>query len=115
MSETVDIVICSGYSPGARILRAAVRDISKRRAIRVVTVAPALAQLPKAIEDMNALKGRKVIVVDGCDGLCGLQVLMQFGVQPDGKMMMGPYFKVDEKGIADTSKQIEKLMDEVLK
>ena len=40
---------------------------------------------------------------------------MQFGVVPKGKMMMGPYYKVDEKGIADTTKQIEKLMDEVLK
>ena len=115
MSETVDIVICSGYSPGARILRAAVREISKRRPIRMVTVAPALAQLPKAIEDMKGLKDRKVIVVDGCDGLCGLQVLMQYGVQPKGKLMMGPYFRVDEKGIAETTKQIEKLMDEVLK
>ena len=115
MSETVDIVICSGYSPGARILRAAVRDISKRRPIRVVTVAPALAQLPKAMEDMKGLKDRKVIVVDGCDGLCGLQVLMQYGVDPKGKVMMGPYFRVDEKGIAETVKLIEKLMDEVLK
>jgi uncharacterized metal-binding protein len=115
MSETVDIVICSGYSPGARILRAAVREISKRRPIRMVTVAPALAQLPKAMEDMKGLKDRKVIVVDGCDGLCGLQVLMQYGVQPKGKLMMGPYFRVDEKGIAETTKQIEKLMDEVLK
>jgi uncharacterized metal-binding protein len=115
MSETVDIVICSGYSPGARVLRAAVREISKRRPIRVVTVAPALAQLPKAVGDMNGLKDRKVIVVDGCDGLCGLQVLNQFGVVPKGKMMMGPYFQVDAKGIADTTKQIETLMDEVLK
>ena len=57
MSETVDIVICSGYSPGARVLRAAVREISKRRPIRVVTVAPALAGLPKAVEDMKGLKG----------------------------------------------------------
>jgi uncharacterized metal-binding protein len=115
MSETVDIVICSGYSPGARVLRAAVRDISKRRPIRVVTVAPALAQLPKAIDDMNSLKQRMVIVVDGCDGLCGLQVLMQYGVEPKGKVMMGPYFKVDEKGISDTVKLIEKKLDEVLK
>jgi uncharacterized metal-binding protein len=115
MSDTVDIVICSGYSPGARVLRAAVRDISKRRPIRVVTVAPALAQLPKAMDDMKSLKDRKVIVVDGCDGLCGLQVLMQFGVEPKGKIMMGPYFKVDEKGIADTVNLIEKKMNEVLK
>jgi uncharacterized metal-binding protein len=115
MSETIDIVICSGYSPGARVLRAAVRDISRRRPIRVVTVAPALAQLPKAVEDMNGLKDRKVIVVDGCDGLCGLQVLMQFGVVPKGKMMMGPFFQVDEEGIAKTANQIERLMDEVLK
>ena len=115
MSDPIDIVICSGYSPGARVLRAAVREISKRRPIRVVTVAPALAQLPRAVEDMNGLKDRKVIVVDGCDGLCGLQVLMQFGVVPAGKVMMGPHFKVDEKGIADTVKLIEKKMDEVLK
>jgi hypothetical protein len=40
---------------------------------------------------------------------------MQYGVQPTGKLMMGPYFMVDEKGIAETTKQIEKLMDEVLK
>ena len=75
------------------MLRAAVRDISKRRPVRVVTVAPALARAPKAIEDMNGLKGRKVIVVNGRDGLCGLQVLMQFGVVPAGKVMMGPYYE----------------------
>ena len=115
MSEIIDIVICSGYSPGARVLRAAVREISKSRSIRVVTVASALAQLPKAIDDMNGLKEGKVIVVDGCDGLCGLQVLMQFEVVPAGKIMMGPYFNVDEKGIADTVKLIEKQMDEALK
>jgi len=115
MSETVDIVICSGFSPGARVLRAAVRDIAKRRPVRVVTVAPALAQLPKAVENMKGLKDRKVVVVDGCDGLCGLQVLMQYGVEPQGKVMMGPFFQVNEKGIADTVKLIEKKMDEVLK
>ena len=80
MNEEVDVVICSGYSPGARVLRAGSEGGWKAREIRMVTVAPALAQLPKAVEDMESLKKRCVVVVDGCEGFCGLQTLAQFGI-----------------------------------
>ena len=55
MSE-VYVVICSGFSPGARVLRAAVRKAAlEEKNIRMVTVVPALSGLPAAEADLRAL------------------------------------------------------------
>ncbi|QLH75130.1 MAG: hypothetical protein HPY73_06550 [Methanomassiliicoccales archaeon] len=112
MSEEVDVVICSGYSPGARVLRAAVREASKKERIRMVTVAPALAEIPKAVEEMRALAGRCVVVVDGCEGFCGLQTLMRYGVNPVGKLMLNQYAMVSDKAVQLESEKIVKLVQE---
>jgi len=112
-TSTIDVAICSGFSPGARVLRAAVRELADEEDIRVVTVAPALAELPKAVEEMRSLKGRKVVVVDGCEGGCGLQVLGRFEVPPSSVVMIRKYFNVTRKGIDEAKEEIRKAIKEV--
>lgn len=112
MTDEVDVVICSGYSPGARVLRAAVREASREQPIRMVTIAPALAQLPKAVEEMDSLKGRCVVVVDGCEGFCGLQTLMQFGIEPKAKLMLDKYVQVTDAAIHKEAARIVRLVQE---
>jgi uncharacterized metal-binding protein len=112
MSDEVDLVICSGFSPGARVLRAAVREAGKTEKIRMVTVAPALAGLPKAIEDIKGLKDRCVVVVDGCEGFCGLQTLMQFGIEPAAKLMLNKHVQVTDAAVKMETDKIVKLVKE---
>jgi uncharacterized metal-binding protein len=113
MSDEIDIVICSGYSPGARVLRAAVREVSKQERVRMVTVAPALAGLPKAIEEMNSLKEGCVVVVDGCEGFCALQTLNQFGIRPNGSLMLNKHVQVTKQAVDMEAGRILKLVQEV--
>jgi uncharacterized metal-binding protein len=112
-TKTIDVAICSGYSPGARVLRAAVRELAREEDIRIVTVAPALAELPKAMEEMRALKDRKVIVVDGCEGGCGLQVLNRYEVLPSSIVMIEKHFNVARKGIDQAKELIRQAIKEV--
>lgn len=112
MNDEVDLVICSGFSPGARVLRAAVREASKTEKLRMVTVAPALAGLPKAVEEIVGLKDRCVVVVDGCEGFCGLQTLMQFGIEPTAKLMLNKHVQVTDDAVKMESAKIIKLVKE---
>ncbi|HSA35126.1 MAG TPA: putative zinc-binding protein [Methanomassiliicoccales archaeon] len=111
--SSIDVAICSGFSPGARVLREAVRQLTEEEDIRIVTIAPALAELPKAMEEMRSLKERKVIVVDGCEGGCGLQVLNRYEVTPASIVMIKKHFNVTQKGIDDAKEQIRKAIQEV--
>ncbi len=111
--SSIDVAICSGFSPGARVLRAAVRELAAEEGIRVVTVAPALAEIPKAMEEMRSLRGRKVIVVDGCEGGCGLQVLNRYEVLPSSIVMIRKHFNVTRKGIDEAKEEIRKAIQEV--
>jgi len=111
--SSIDVAICSGFSPGARVLRAAVRELTEEEDIRIVTIAPALAELPKAMEEMRSLKERKVIVVDGCEGGCGLQVLNRYEVMPTSVVMIRKHFNVTRKGIDEAKEQIRKAIQEV--
>ncbi|HQN75196.1 MAG TPA: putative zinc-binding protein [Methanomassiliicoccales archaeon] len=111
--SSIDVAICSGFSPGARVLRAAVRELTEEEDIRVVTIAPALAELPKAMDEMRSLKERKVIVVDGCEGGCGLQVLNRYEVMPTSVVMIKKHFNVTRKGIDEAKEQIRKAIQEV--
>jgi uncharacterized metal-binding protein len=111
--SSIDVAICSGFSPGARVLRAAVRELTEEEDIRIVTIAPALAELPKAMEEMRSLQGRKVIVVDGCEGGCGLQVLNRYEVMPTSVVMIRKHFNVTRKGIDEAKEQIRKAIQEV--
>ncbi|HNU35339.1 MAG TPA: putative zinc-binding protein [Methanomassiliicoccales archaeon] len=111
--SSIDVAICSGFSPGARVLRAAVRELTEEEDIRVVTIAPALAELPKAMEEMRTLRDRKVIVVDGCEGGCGLQVLNRYEVMPSSIVMIKKHFNVTRKGIDEAKEEIRKVIQEV--
>lgn len=111
--SSIDVAICSGFSPGARVLRAAVRELTEEEDIRVVTIAPALAELPKAMEEMRSLKDRKVIVVDGCEGGCGLQVLNRYEVMPSSIVMIKKHFNVTRKGIDEAKEEIRQAIQEV--
>ena len=95
------------------MLRAAVRELTEEEDIRIVTIAPALAELPKAMDEMRSLKGRKVIVVDGCEGGCGLQVLNRYEVMPSSVVMIRKHFNVTRKGIDEAKEQIRKAIQEV--
>jgi uncharacterized metal-binding protein len=112
-TSSIDVVICSGFSPGARVLRAAVRELTKEEDIRVVTIAPALAELPKAMDDMRSLQMRKVICVDGCEGGCALQVLNRFEVLPSSIVMIEKHFNVTRKGIDAAKERIRQAIREV--
>jgi uncharacterized metal-binding protein len=90
-----------------------VRELTSEEDIRVVTVAPALAELPKAVEDMRSLRLRKVIVVDGCEGGCGLQVLNRFEVMPSSIVMIEKHFNVTRKGIDQAKERIRQAIYEV--
>jgi len=111
--SSIDVAICSGFSPGARVLRAAVRELTEEEDIRIVTIAPALAELPKAMDEMRSLKERRVIVVDGCEGGCGLQVLNRYEVMPTSVVMIRKHFNVTRKGIDEAKEQIRKAIQEV--
>jgi len=111
--SSIDVAICSGFSPGARVLRAAVRELTEDEDIRIVTIAPALAEIPKAMEEMRGLRERKVIVVDGCEGGCGLQVLNRFEVMPSSIVMIRKHFNVTRKGIDEAKEQIRQAIREV--
>lgn len=95
------------------MLRAAVRELTEEEDIRIVTIAPALAELPKAMDEMRSLKERKVIVVDGCEGGCGLQVLNRYEVMPSSVVMIRKHFNVTRKGIDEAKEQIRKAIQEV--
>lgn len=95
------------------MLRAAVRELAKEEDIRIVTVAPALAEIPKAMEEMRALKDRKVIVVDGCEGGCGLLVLNRYEVLPSSIVMIEKHFNVTRKGIDQAKDRIRQAIKEV--
>jgi uncharacterized metal-binding protein len=112
-TSSIDVAICSGFSPGARVLRAAVRELALEENIRVLTVAPALAEIPKAMEDMRSLRMRKVIVVDGCEGGCGLQVLNRFEILPSSIIMIKKYHNVSRKGIDESKEQIRQAIKEL--
>lgn len=114
MSE-VYVVICSGFSPGARVLRAAVRKAAlEEKNIRMVTVVPALSGLPAAEADLRALAGKKVVAVDGCEGLCGIQVLSMFGVTPTRKLMIGNQFAFSNNAVDAECQNILRLVREVI-
>ena len=114
MSE-VYVVICSGFSPGARVLRAAVRKAAlEDQDIRMVTVVPALSGLPAAEADIRALAGKKVLAIDGCEGLCGIQVLAMFGVVPTAKLMIEKQFQFSERSVDVEAQKILKLAREVM-
>lgn len=109
----LNVVICGGYSPGARVLRAAVRNLAKCSEIRVVTLGPALADLERPIEEIRALDPQSTVVVDACEGGCGNQGLIRFGVQPRAVIFLNKYPMVSEKNIKEAEACIAKFLREM--
>ena len=112
MTQT-NIVMCAGFAPSARVLRAALRDISTKKDIKVISGCPAMAGLSKPQEEMKSLDPNSTLVVDGCEGCCGLQSLMAMGVMPAKNILLDKYFTVDEKSIRGAEEKILKAMEEM--
>ncbi len=112
MTQT-NIVMCAGFAPSARVLRAALRDLSTKKDIKVISGCPAMAGLAKYQEELRSLNPNDTLVIDGCEGCCGLQSLMAFGVMPAKNILMDKYFSVDEKSIRSAENRILKAMEEM--
>lgn len=109
----LNVVICGGYSPGARVLRAAIRNVVRDHNIRVVTLCPALAGYEKQMEEIRSLDASNTIVVDGCEGGCGNQGLMKFGIKPRGVVVLDKYPMVSDRSIRSAEERILSFLKEV--
>lgn len=101
----LNLVLCGGFSPGARILRKAVRRIADAREVNVVTLAPALAGLEGRGEEIRSLEGRTVIL-DGCEGGCGIQGMVSIGAHFDEQLILPKYPIVNDVNVADAEERI---------
>jgi len=109
----LNVVICGGYSPQARVLRAAVRNVAQCGEIRVITVCPALAGFEKYVEEIKALEPSSTVVVDACEGGCGNQGLAKFGVRPKAVAIMDKYPAFTEKNVKAAEERILSFIKEV--
>jgi hypothetical protein len=109
----INVVICGGYSPQARILRAAVRNVAQCGDVRVITVCPALAGFEKSIEEISSLDPANTVVVDACDGGCGNQGLAKFGVKPKAVAIMDKYPVMTERTVKLAEEKVRSFLKEV--
>jgi hypothetical protein len=109
----INVVICGGYSPQARILRAAVRNVAQCGDVRVITVCPALAGFEKSIEEISSLDPANTVVVDACEGGCGNQGLAKFGVKPKAVAIMDKYPAMTERNVKLAEEKIRSFLKEV--
>lgn len=109
----INLVICGGYSPQARVLRAAVKEIAKCGEIQIITLCPALAGLEKRLEEVKAFDPRTIIVVDACEGGCALQALQLLGVKPKSSILLTKYPVFSGKYVSAAQEKILQLLAEV--
>jgi len=109
----INVVICGGYSPQARILRAAVRNVAQYGDVRVITVCPALAGFEKSIEEISSLDPANTVVVDACEGGCGNQGLAKFGVKPKAVAIMDKYPVMTERNVKLAEEKVRSFLKEV--
>lgn len=102
----IDVVICGGFSPGARVLRAAIRSVCEEREIRVVTLTPAMAGIEPSLEDVRLMAPAQLVVIDACEGGCGIQSLAHFGLAPRAKLMLKKYPSFSDKNVQDARERI---------
>ena len=107
----LNVVICGGFSPGARVLRAAMHGLAACGDVNVVTLGPSLAGLEKPSDDIRALDPNMTVVVDACEGGCGNQGLAKFGVRPKGVLVLPKYPIVSEKNIKDAEARVAKFLE----
>jgi len=96
----VNVVMCAGFSPSARMVRKALRRVAEKADIKVITPCPAGAGLAKYQEEIKALDPQRTVSVEGCDGCCGMQGLIPFGVMPAKTVIVDKVVSVTEKDIA---------------
>ncbi len=106
MSMTVNILMCAGFSPSARVVRQAIRRVSEKKDIRVLSPCPAGAGLAKYVDELKALDPAQTIVVEGCDGCCGTQTMMLYGVMPTRTVIIDKTSTVTEKSVAAAEEKI---------
>jgi uncharacterized metal-binding protein len=109
----IDVVICGGFSPGARVLRAAIRNVCEEKEIRVVTLTPAMAGVEQSVEEARSMAPAQLVVIDACEGGCGIQSLAHFGLTPRAKLMLKKYPSYTEKNIQDAKERILDFLLEV--
>ncbi len=102
----VNVVMCAGFSPSARMIRKALRRVAEKKDIVVITPCPAGAGLAKYADELRALDPTRTMVVDGCEGCCGMQALMLYGVMPAKTLVMDKLLVIDEKAISSAEEKI---------
>ena len=102
----VSVVMCAGFSPSARMVRKALRRVAEKKDIRVITPCPAEAGLAKYAEELKSLDPVRTMVVEGCEGCCGMQALMAFGISPAQTVVMDKIVVIDEKAISAAEARI---------
>jgi DGC domain len=111
--SAINVVMCAGFSPSARMVRKALRRVAEREDIRVITPCPAGAGLNRYVDELKALDPGRTMVVEGCDGCCGLQALMLHGITPAQTVVADKVIAVTEKDIAATEEKIVAAMKEM--
>jgi hypothetical protein len=95
----INVVMCSGFSPSSRMVRKALRRVSEKADIKVISVCPPDAGLTKYVEENTSLDPSRTMVVEGCDGCCGSMGLMLHGVSVAKTVIMEKVSNVDDKAI----------------
>jgi hypothetical protein len=102
----INVVMCAGFSPSARMVRKALRRVTEKKDIRVVSPCPAGAGLAKYQDELKALDPQKTMAVEGCDGCCGMQALMLYGIMPAKTVIVDKVISVTEKDIVAAEQKI---------
>lgn len=71
-----------------------------------------MAGVPRAMEEIKQLDLENTIVIDGCEGACGLQSLMQLGVKPRSSLIIKKYASVNENNIQEAEQEILSFMEQ---
>lgn len=109
----INVVMCAGFSPSARMVRKALRRVAEKKDIKVISVCPPGAGLAKYVDEMKALDPNRTLVVDGCDGCCGMQGLMAHGVMPAKMVIMDKVVVIDEKAVATAEQRVLDALQEM--
>lgn len=102
----VTVLMCAGFSPSARVVRRAIRRVAEKKDIRVLSPCPAGAGLAKYVDELKTLDPNRTVVVEGCDGCCGTQTMMLYGVIPLRTVIIDKTAVVDERSVAAAEDKI---------
>jgi uncharacterized metal-binding protein len=104
--SAINVVMCAGFSPSARMVRKALRRVAEKEDILVITPCPAGAGLQRFVDELKALDPSRTMAVEGCDGCCGLMALMNNGITPAQTVVADKVIAVTEKDIDATEQKI---------